>query len=139
MPAARRGALSENAARSRVGAAQRPQQLRPPGAREPADADDLAPSDHDREPAQQLVRQVLDFEQHLARTLVPRRIDAGERPPDHHPHQRVAVEIPGPAAACDLAIPHHDDALADREDLVELVRDVDEGDALGRERVDDAE
>jgi hypothetical protein len=58
---------------------------------------------------------------------------------DHHVHD-LGDRQPGKRLrGDDLAVAQHDDTVADLEDLVQAMRDVDDGDVLGLQLPEDAE
>src|SRR6202022_3095317 len=59
--------------------------------------------------------------------------------PDHRPHDLARRGLRGLERADVLAIAQHGDALAEPEYLVELVGDVDQGDAAALQPVEDRE
>ena len=58
-------------------------------------------------------------------------IQVGQFAPDHQVRHLVARELGGRRARDEAAVAHHDHLVGDALDLVELVRDVDDGHAVG--------
>ena len=124
-----------------VHAVDQPQQLRAPGAHEPADTDDLARTDleaallHARR-----ARHVADVEH----DLVGRRASAGREQlvdlaADHLLHELAARRVGREAGGDGAPVGEDGHAVADARDLVEAMGDVDDADAVGRELADDTE
>ena len=63
----------------------------------------------------------------------------GDVAPHHHPGQLVAADAGHLRAARDLAVPQHDDLVADVQDLAELVRDEDHRPAFVAEPAEHAQ
>ena len=76
---------------------------------------------------------VLDRQDRLAGLVVDRREAVLERTADHCGDQLVHVGVLGALGHDEVAVTKHRDVVADLEDLVHLVRDVDERDALALE------
>ena len=124
----------------RVEAVDQPEELRPAGADEPAEPDDLAGPDlqahaaHGREPSR-----VANLEQHPVGSDRAVRVQLLDLAPDHELDEPVGRRRRRDAGRCRAAVREHGHAVADAADLVETVRDVDDADALGGEPANDVE
>ena len=115
-------------------------QLRALGTDETGHAQDLASADLEAGVAEALGidgGKVLHLEDHLAGDVAPGRIEIGELPAHHLGDDEIRGQALGVPGADVLAVPHDGDLVADAEDLVHLVGDVDDGDALLAKLVND--
>ena len=129
------------AAVERVGPEDRPRHLGPSRSHQAGEAEDLALAQLEAHVPDRLAApQVADLEHGLAgRRIGDRRLGLGEAAPDHHGDDRVHRRRGGRHGADVLAVAHDGDAVRDLLQLVHLVRDVDDADALGLELADDPE
>src|SRR4051794_2426209 len=119
----------------RVGAGDRPHALRPSGAAQPGDPEDLALRPREGDVPERPVRpgEAPDL-QHRAglrsrdRRKHPLQASAHHAFDDRAHRRRAVGELRHP-----LAVAQHDDAIGDLADLLQPVRDVDDADALGPE------
>ena len=110
------------------------------GADEPGERDDLAGADVERDVEEHaLAREALDLEHLLADLRVLLREERGEVAPDHAADHLVGRHVGGPRVVDDRAVAHDRDGVADREDLVEAVRDEQHGRAVLLQRPHDGE
>ena len=112
-------------------------QLRSAGADETHQAEDLALPQGELDVLQLPGVHVLDLEDRLARALRPRRELVLDGPTDHHRDHLVASDLAHRPGVDHVPVAHHRHHVAEAEDLVELVRDVDDRDALALQVVDD--
>ena len=66
-------------------------------------------------------------------------VDFGKAAADHHPDERLGIDLGNRPGSGNDAVAQHGDAVADLEDLLQPVRDVDEADALPGEPANDLE
>jgi hypothetical protein len=117
--------------------------LRAPRADEAGQADDLTRPDAEADVLECAAQaQALDLEQRLAggRGRLPRREDVLDGPPGHEGDDLTGRRLPGREPGGHRPPVLEDgDAVADLADLLEAVRDVDDGDVVRREVADDPE
>ena len=124
----------------RVEAVDQPEELRPAGADEPAEPDDLAGPDlqahaaHGGKPSR-----VANLQQHLVGSDWAVRVQLLDLAPDHELDEPVGRRRRRNPGRCRAAVREHRHAVADAADLVEPVRDVDDADALRGEPANDLE
>ncbi len=112
------------------------EQLGPPGAHQPVQAEDLAGPQRQRDMVDGIAagraRQAdrLGPEDLRPRRPVARRREILHGGADHLPHDPGHVDLPHPLMAGDAAVAQHGDEVADPHQLLQPVRDVDDGDAL---------
>lgn len=114
----------------RVGPEHRAGHLGPPGADQPRDADDLTGPHLEADVVEHAVaRQPFDPEQGVTGVGALTRVLLVDGPPHHEPYELVLRGGGGhlPDAA---AVPDHGDPVAERGDLLEVVRDEDDPDAV---------
>ena len=112
------------------------EQLGAAGAHEPVQAEDLALAHVERDVLQvgiELRGEVLDRQNRIAGLVVDRREAVVERAAHHGGDELVHVGVGGVLGHDHVAVAQHRHVVADLEDLVHLVRDVDERDALALE------
>ncbi len=83
--------------------------------------------------------EVLHLKDHLAGHILPLGEEVGELPAHHLGDDEIGGEALGVPGADVLSVPHDGDLVADAENLVHLVGDVDNGHALGPQLIDDGE
>ena len=133
------------AAGLRSGAGQHLQQLGAAGTHQPVEAEDLARVQLEGDvveqeaAAQPRQRHVLDAQQRLAGRMLRPREQRGRRAADHLLDDPGDVDVRRPRVRHDATVAQHRDAVADPEQLLELVRDVDDRDAAGLQVADDPE
>ena len=135
---AHRLAVDADAAVRRPQAHQPLHQLGPSGADQAAEAQDLAAAQLEAGAADEPGhREGLDGERHrgLGRGRLGRE-QLGQRAPDHLPGHLVLAERRGGCGDHVAAVAQHGDAVGDGAHLVELVRGVEDGDALGAQPLD---
>ena len=103
-----------------------------PGAEEPVDSDDLPPMHGETDVLEiRKLRQRLYFQDRrlLGRPFAPWK-ELGQRLADHLPHEVAFVPFGDPPGTQLLSVAHNGDAVGQGEYLGQLMRDVDDGDAL---------
>ena len=83
--------------------------------------------------------EVLDLKDDLAGDILARRIEVGKLTTDHLGNDHVGGQLLGFPGADVLAVTHDGDFIADAKNFVHLVADVDDGNALGAQLIDDGE
>ena len=103
------------------------------GADEPGERDDLAGSHLEGDVDEDaLARQALDLRARCRRASAAPAAALGELAADHRPHEIVGREaVRARATMHAAAVAQHGDALAEREDLLEAVRDEEHRRAVG--------
>ena len=120
------------AARERVDAEERLDELGAAAALQAGDPHDLAGSQFQVDAVDVAVAGTAQFEARLAERRCPPRPPGkyvGDGAADHAAHQFVGVELGGRAARHECAVLQHGDGVAEVEDLLEPVRDVEDRDA----------
>ena len=117
------------------------EQLGAAGADQAREAEDLARRDleaHVARPARH--RQALHLQQRRpVRSRVLHRVQIAEVAADHQVRHLPARDVRRQLARDEAAVAHHDDLIGDALNLVELVRDVDQRDAVGLQLRDQCE
>ncbi len=127
------------AAGERADAEDRLEQLGAAGALEPGDAHDLAGAQGQVDAVDVAVAGAAQLEPGLADLGALDRVgeERGDRATDHQPDQRGVVEVGGRLGRDLLAVLEDGDRVAEVEDLLEPVGDVEDGDAALGEAADD--
>ena len=112
-------------------------QLRAPRAHQADQAEDLALPEGELDVPQLPGVHALDLEDRLAGCLRPGRVLVLDGPAHHHRDHLVAGDVVDIARGDHVPVPHDRHHVAEAEDLVQLVRDVDDRDALALQVVDD--
>ena len=116
---------------------QRLHELRPPGADEAVEPEDLAAAQGEPDIGEfGRVVVAFDLQHHVAATWRALGEDVGDLAPDHHLDQRIVGHVGNPALANELAVAKHGVIVGDPEDLVELVADEQDRLALGLQLLD---
>ena len=117
------------------------QHFRPAGAVQTGNAQDLALVELEAgflEPGV-LAGQMLDLQNHLAGDVVLGREAVGQLPAHHQPDDLIHGQLLGRPGGHPGAVPHDGHIIADAQDLLHLVGDVNDAAALVAQHVDDAE
>ena len=123
-----------------IGADDGAEQLRPPRSGEAADAQNLALAHVEIDAVEHAgAGEAADGEDGFSETSQPGRKSVGDAPADHHADQAVMVDLIDRPRSDHRAVAQYGHAMADGEDFLQPVGDVDEGDALGREPPDHLE
>ena len=127
------------AARERGDAEERLDELGATGALQAGDADDLAGAQLEVDVVDVAVAGAAQLEARLAEhgALLGLGEVRGDRAADHAAHQLVGVELRGRAARDERAVLQHGDGVAEVEDLLQPVRDVEDRDAARLEAAHD--
>ena len=117
------------------------QNLRPAGAVQTGNAQDLALVELEAGllEAGVLAGQMLDLQNHLAGDIVLGREAVGQLPAHHQPDDLIHGQLLGRPGGHPGAVPHDGHIIADAQDLFHLVGDVNDAAALVTQHVDDAE
>ena len=83
--------------------------------------------------------EVFHLEYHLAGNVFPGGVQVGQLPAHHLGDDEVGGQLLGGPGADVLAVPHDGNFVADAEDLVHFMADIDDGNALGPQLVHNGE
>ena len=139
-PEARRSALDRDATGARrVRPRDRARQLGAPGAEQAGEAHHLPAVEREADVAEDARPQPLDAQQLLAARHAPLRVVLLELAVRHQADQLAERDLAHPVRRHVPAVAHHAHARADALDLLQPVRDVDDGHALGGQPLDRGE